>query len=259
MKKLVFTGLLVVVLTAVVILAGCTAPGSGGSISGGTFSLISSNQQEGIVVNGTGKVTAVPDLVNLSLGVESRESTVAQAQTNAAKAMNEITNVLKRNNIAEKDIKTQQFNISPIFEFRQTDSRSIITGYVVSNIINVKIRDIAKAGTVIDQVAAAGGDLTRINNISFSVDDPTKYYTEARQKAMEDAQNKAKQLASLGGVSLGKPNFISENSFVNLPVINFAREAVGAPDLAPAAPPTEISPGETDITLNVQVTYTIVR
>jgi hypothetical protein len=45
-----------------------------------------------------------------------------------------------------------------------------------------------------DAVAAAGGDLTRINNISFEVDSPSKYYSDARQKAMNDAATKAKQL-----------------------------------------------------------------
>ena len=64
--------------------------------------------------------------------------------------------------------------------------------------VTAKIREMDKVGSIIDAVAAAGGDYTRINNIAFSVDDPSPYYTEARQKAMADAKAKAEQLAESG-------------------------------------------------------------
>jgi len=64
----------------------------------------------------------------------------------------------------------------------------IITGYQVTNMVVAKIRDIEKVGTIIDAVVKAGGDLVRIDSIDFSVDDPSVYYEEAREKAMADAK-----------------------------------------------------------------------
>jgi len=100
-------------------------------------------------------------------------------------------------------------------------------------------------------VAEAGGDLTRIDNISFSIDDPSEYRKEARDKAMADAKTKAEQLANLSGVRLGKPTYISESiSYpVYPPPVRVAEAA--------AAPVTPISPGELKISLDIQVAYAI--
>ncbi len=118
--------------------------------------------------------------------------------------------------------------------------------------VTAKIREIDEVGTIIDAVAAAGGDFARINSIDFSVDDPSAYYEEAREEAMADARAKAEQLAELVGAKLGKATYISESSYVPPPIYrqDIYEEAV------PAAT-TSISPGEMEISLTVQVAYTI--
>ena len=125
-------------------------------------------------------------------------------------------------------------------------------GYRVTNVVTAKIRDVDKAGTIIDDVAEAGGDLTRIDNIGFLMDDPSDYYEEAREKAMADANAKAKHLASLAGVILGKPTYISEGTQVISPRVMM--EAAVAME---AAAPTPISPGEMEIPVSLQVVYAI--
>ena len=132
--------------------------------------------------------------------------------------------------------------------------QEIVIGYRVTNMVTAKIRDVGKAGTVIDAVAAAGGDLTRINSIGFTVDDPSTYYEEARQKAVADADAKAKQLADLAGVKLGKPTYISESSYMPGPI--YRQDLVAKAAAAPAVT-TPISPGEMEITMNVQLAYAI--
>jgi uncharacterized protein YggE len=249
MKKFWLMGVILVALVAV-LLVGCSSPNGGGTVTG----LISS-QQEGIVVTGTGKVTVTPDIADVILGVNVREATVADAQAKAAEAMSQIMAVLKQNNIADKDIKTQQFNISPVYSYDSKDNTSVIIGYEVTNTVHAKIRNLTNVGTIIDAAAQAGGDLTRVNSISFSVEDPTKYYSDARELAMNDAKDTAKQLASLGGVTLGKPTYISQSSYYPQTINYYKDSAVGAA----SAPSTPISPGETDITLTVQVTYSIIK
>ena len=198
---------------------------------------------------------AVPDIAELSLGIEARADTVDEAQTQASEAMNNVMEALKDNGVDEKDIQTQRFNIYPVTKWIKDEDKEEIIGYRVTNMVTAKIREVDKVGIIIDSVAKAGGDLTRIQSINFSVDDPEPYYEQARDKALKDAKNKAAQLADLAGVKLGKPTYISEGT-VYVPRVsgNFLEKAGGAP--TPAAPPP-ISPGELKITLNVQVAYEI--
>lgn len=213
---------------------------------------ISSQQNIGIWVTGVGKVAVVPDVALLSLGIEAQATTVAEAQQEAAEAMDAVMNVIDGYGIDEKDIQTQFFSIQPVR--RWDNGKEILIGYRVTNIVTVKVRNIDDAGSIIDAAVAAGGDNTRVNSISFTVDEPEAYYGEAREEAMADAEAKAQQLADLGGVKLGKPNYISEYSgYISPPIIYRDFEV----SEALPTPTTAISPGETEIQLTIQVVYSI--
>lgn len=256
MKRKTLIVLSAVFLTIAFGATGCESFSPPSSASG-TSSLVSGifNQQNtGIWVTGEGKVGVVPDVAILSLGVEAQADSVAEAQRQAATAMTAVVAELDRFGVAEKDIKTQQFSIYPVRRWSEKDGREILIGYRVTNTVTTKVRKIEDTGAIIDAAASAGGDYIRINNISFTVDDPSAYYEEARELAMADAKTKAKQLADSGDIKLGKPTYISE-SRASVPVV---REFYGEAAMpAMAAPPTPISPGETEIRLSVQVVYSI--
>jgi len=221
---------------------------------GGPFGIIYSQQQVGLWVTGEGKTMATTDVVLLSLGIEAEAKTVAQAQRDAVEAMNGVMKALKANGVAEKDIQTQRFSIYPVRKWIEDENREETIGYRVTNIVVAKIRQVDKAGPVIDAVVEAGGDLTRIDSIGFAVDDPTPYYKEARAKAVGDAIAKAKQMAQVADIKLGKLLYISEGTPYVPPVIvrDYAMKAEGA-----APPPTSISPGELEIRVTVQMVYDI--
>jgi uncharacterized protein YggE len=237
MRKYWLAAIGLVLVLAVVSLSGCTT-------------IDSNSQQEGIWVSGEGKATITPDIATLSVGVEAQAVTVAEAQSQAAEAMDRVMTALADSGVAEKDIQTQYFSIEQVTSWDKDTGEETVTGYRVTNMATVKVREIDKAGAIIDAVAAAGGDLTRINSIGFSVDDPSPYYDEARQEAMADARAKAEQLAELSGVELGKLTYISE--WASYPLSSREIYYGGA---APA--PTPISPGELELTLSVQVAYAI--
>ncbi len=248
----------IIVLIAVIAIStaacnvGVSPPSRLPSVSG---SIVFGQQNTGIWVNGEGKVTVTPDVAILSVGIESQETSVAQAQEIAATAMDAVINQLKQRGIAEKDIRTTSFSIIRVTRYDEPKQQEVTIGYRVTNTVSAKIRKIADAGPIIDAAAQAGGDLTRINSISFTVDDPTAFEREVRQKAMADAESKAKQLANLSGIKLGKPIYINESGgFIPLRQEFFA---VPAPAPAFAAAPTPILPGEQEIRLNVQVVYEI--
>ena len=234
---------------AIVGLAGCS-PGNTVPIE--IEGLNINNQQEGIWVSGRGEVTVTPDIATLRLGVEVQAVSVAIAQSQAAVAMNDVMEALTDNGVAEKDIQTQYFSIRQVTKWDRDKEEEIVVGYRVTNKVNAKIREIDKAGTIIDAVAAVGGDFTRIDSIDFSVDDPSAYYEEARAKAMADAKAKAEQLAELVDAKLGKATYISESSQAPPPIY---RQDVYE-EAMPAAT-TPISPGEMEISLTVQVAYAL--
>jgi uncharacterized protein YggE len=233
-------------------IAGLSGCSSGGSTSGQISGLNLNGQQQGIWVSGQGKVTAVPDIVTLTLGVQTQQPRVSEAQAQASTTMDKIMTALTGNGVAKKDIQTQNFNITKLTRYDNKTQQDVVTGYQVTNTVTAKIRDTSKAGVIIDAVAAAGGDLTQINNIDFSIEDPSAFYIEARKLAMADAKAKATQLADLAGVTLGKATYITENSYT--PPI--AAPAPRAMSVAAAAQ-TPINPGETEITSSVQVTFAI--
>ncbi len=239
---LIFAGVAILLLITG-LLAGCQASET---------STVSANQQTGISVSGEGKITVSPDVVNVQLGIQAQATTVADAQAQATKAMNDVMSALTGNGVAQKDIKTQTYSIQQTTKWDNGTQEQVVSGYQINNIVNAKIRDVNNAGTVIDAVTLAGGDLTRVNSIQFSVDDPTIYNNQARDKAMADANDAATQLAKLSGVKLGKPISISENN-VFVPQVM----PVYAKDASAGASSTPISPGELDITMTVQVVYAI--
>ncbi len=215
-------------------------------------------QQVGVWVSGTGAVTVEPDIGVLSFSVETRADTVAPARSEAAAAMEAVIASLKANGIQDRDIQTRQFRIQPITVFREIISGPNrgeripeIVGYLVTNSASAKIRDIGTIGPVIDDAAEAGGDAIRINSISFSLDDPKPLEVQARDLALEDAMEKAQQIAQVTGVSLGDPVFISESG--GSPLVTQTRlDAV-----LEASSGTPISVGETQVTMRVQMVFPI--
>jgi uncharacterized protein YggE len=168
--------------------------------------------------------------------------------------MNGIMQVLKSSGIADKDIKTTQYNIQQQTRWDEKQSTNVVIGYQVSNIVTVKIREISKAGSIIDNAAQAGGNLIRVNGISFMVDDPSPLLKVARDKAIQDAADKAKQMSQVSGIKLGKITYMNEST-PYIPVVQNSYMKLAAADMAPA--PTPISGGELEFQVNVQLVYEI--
>lgn len=254
-RLLLPTSLGLALVLAVAGLCGCNTEGT---TVGKLATIQLSSQQEGIWVSGMGEVTVVPDIATLRLGIVAQEATVAEAKTRASEAMNKVMAALTDSGVAEEDIQTQYFNIRQRTKWNQENDEETVVGYQVTNKVTAKIRDMDKVGSIIDSVVEAGGDLTRIDSIGFSVDDPSAYYEEARGEAMADAKAKAEQLAELAGVTLGKPTYVAEGA--QPPIYkDVYYELAGGGASIPAPAPPSISPGEMKISLTVQVAYSIVQ
>jgi len=233
-----------VAVVALIGVAGCTPVGTTGTVQ--------SVQQEGIWVSGTGEVTADPDVVHIRLGIEAQQETVAHAQSDAAAAMDRVMTALRSGGVADEDVQFQSFSIRQVTRWDRDLEEEIVVGYRVSNDVLIKVREVDRTAALIDDAVVAGGDLIRIDGISFTVDDSTPFHAEARQEAMADAAAKAEELAELAGVRLGNATFISESSMGQPPVPVLVEMAAMSDTVS-----TPISPGEVEIRVTVQVVYEI--
>ena len=203
-----------------------------------------------ISVVGEGRVLVQPDVANVSLGVESTAPTLTQAQDEANTRMQAVVDALLAQGVARDDVRTSRLSVGPVYDPRDA---SQLRGYRAANSVQVKLRDLGRAGAIVDAVTAAGAN--RVDGISFAVDDPTGPKDQARAQALANARAKADQLASLAGVRIVGVKAISESDASSRPMP--AERAAPAALAAPAAAPPPVEPGTQEVRTQVSVTYLV--
>ena len=208
-------------------------------------------ENDGILVTGSATIQTSPDLATLRVGVQSFDKNVEKAVNDNNTKIESIILNLGNKGLTEKDMETDQFNISPQREYRNNNP-PIVVGYNVSNILTVKIRNLESLGEIM-QVAVGSGANT-INGLSFSIEDPNPLRQKARGFAMEDALSRAEILADASGVEVGKPISIQELSYGG-PVVK-SENLAGAEFAMDARIPIQ-TPSEVGIQINLQVRFEI--
>lgn len=174
-----------------------------------------------ISVSGEGEVSAVPDIATFTFTVSEKKIEISTAQDVVSEKVSKILDSLEDLDIDDKDIKTLNYNVYPRYEYvsetivcvtfpcPQPPRRRILTGYEVSETISVKLRDIDKAGDVLNMLGDSG--VTNLNGPNFEIEDIEDLEREARKKAIDQAKKKAKELAKDLGVKLSRVVNFSEN------------------------------------------------
>jgi uncharacterized protein len=208
-----------------------------------------------ISISGTGEVAAAPDMAFVTSGVTSQGATAAEALAANTAAMNELIATLKAAGIEARDIQTSGFSVNPNYVY--SDARDAngyqlppkISGYQVYNTVNVRVRDLATLGAVLDKAVTVGANT--INGVTFSVADPAPLYDEARKLAFADARKKAQLYADVADEKLGDIESISESQGYNQPQPQMMRAVADSA----AAAPVPIESGELTFSIDVQVAW----
>ncbi len=205
-----------------------------------------------ISVSGIGEVKTRPDMATVSTGVVTEAATAKDALAKNNAAMAAVVAALKNAGVAEDDIQTSNFSVSPKYPPYQPNQTTAprIVGYTVSNQVTAAVKDLKKLGAMLDTLVQAGSN--QINGISFDVDEPKPLVDDARKKAVADARAKAELYAAAAGVSLGRVVQISESSAVMPPQPMYRMAA--APAAAESVP---IAAGQQTVTANVSIVYEI--
>ena len=217
------------------------------------ISVLTQTKGEPLVVTDTGKVTVVPDVAKVSLGIEDQSQTLKSAQDAVNRKSKTLVDALKKLGIDEKDIKTTNYSVYPEYNYESTPYR--INGYRVSTSYEVKITDFDLVNEVLTTATESGANI--VGNISFEVNEKTKeeYAQKAREEAVKLAKDKAEGLAKASGITLGRIINVSESEGVDYPrPIAFDKAvtmAAGAPETA------NVTPGETEIQVTISLSYEI--
>lgn len=206
-----------------------------------------------MIVIGEGEASVAPDMAILTLTVMREAETARQALDDNNAAMGAVIAAMREAGVEDRDLQTAGLRISPRYVYPQNgdgEEQPRIVAYQVSNTLSARVRDIDKAGELIDRSVTLG--VNQGGDIVFTSDDPSAVLTQARIRAVEDAMARARTLAEAAGVELGPVVELSEQSFAHRPVPQSARLARMDAATASAAP---VEAGENTYRVQVNVTF----
>lgn len=201
-----------------------------------------------ISVSGDGLVEIKPDMATLQIGVRHQAPTAREALDLMSAGLGPVIARLRDAGIADADIQTGALGLNQIYEYPD-NAPPRVTGIEAYSTVTVRVRDIARVGSVLDGVVDDGAN--SLGGISFGLEDLAAALDEARAQAVADARARAEIYAAAAGVALGDVLSISEAGSYGPPLSGYEMRM----DMAPAAVP--VAPGEVSISASVSVVYEI--
>jgi uncharacterized protein len=205
-----------------------------------------------VIVVGEGSVTVAPDYARIRSGVSTNAKTVKEASDTNSKLMANIIAALADAGIAKKDIQTSEFSIEPVYTSPSPPSGPKLSGYRVSNQVNVTIHQISQVGDILDRLVKAGA--SDAGNVAFLVSDREKALDQAREAAIANARHKAELYAHASGLTLGRVAWITESSDFEPFAAVESRMKLAAP-----AQRVPIESGEDTMTARITVGFDIAQ
>ncbi|MEP7290583.1 MAG: SIMPL domain-containing protein [Chloroflexota bacterium] len=204
-----------------------------------------------ITVTGYGTVTGAPDIATVDVGVDVFKTTVSEAFSEANATLQQIIDALTAIGIAPEDIQTTNLSVYSTTRFN-SESSSDEPGYNVTNTVHVIVRDVTQVEDVIDAAINAGA--STLYGLNFAIQDRSALETRARAAAMQDAAARASEYASLVNAELSDVIVVVETQLGGgVPLANFYGRSG---DTAQSA---VVAPGQTDVQIQVNVTYRLSR
>lgn len=199
-----------------------------------------------VAVGGHGEVSAAPDIAVISVGVEVRKPTAAEALEAHAVAAQALLDAVRSEGVSDRDIRSESVWLNPVYEYDQSGN-SFLAGFQAGQTFSVKVRDVTGAGEVLRAAVDAVGDAGRINGVAFDIGDRAALRHRARAAAFKDARSKAAQYAQLSDRRLGDLVSVNEATSSGGPIpILTSQVADGA---------VPIAPGEIKEEIDVAVVY----
>jgi uncharacterized protein YggE len=206
--------------------------------------------QRTISVTGTGTARLTPDIVLITLGVQTQDPQVAKAVQDNNSRASRVTDALKAAGVAAADIQTSDFSVSSQQKFDTQGNPTGEVTYIVNNTLTLTLRDVSKLGDLLQSALESGANT--VQNVSYSVADPSAALDKARLQAVQDAHDQAEQLAVAAGVQLG--SVFSLNEYSPAPILSYAAASFGKGGGGGSVP---ASPGTLEYQIQLNIVYTV--
>ena len=214
---------------------------------------ISGNYPQQISVSAEGVFTLIPDVAVIKLGVKTEDMKVANVVKENNEKMNSILSEVKSLGVLDKDIQTLSYNLSQQYDYPEKGER-VFRGYLLDQQIQIKVRDFAKIGDVLERATSLGAN--SIGDLQFTIDDPSAARAAALQDAIVKAKIKAARIADSSGLKMKKLINIYED-YSQYPSYSMATDMGGgevmAKSLSSVAP--TVQSGEQEIKVTVTLVY----
>jgi hypothetical protein len=200
--------------------------------------------ERALTVTGRAEVQATPDTVEVQLGVENQASTAREAMERTNRAMQAVTERLRRAEVPERSMRTASLRLEPVYENAPNRPEPRLVGYRATNILTILLKDVARAGPVLDAGLEAGAN--RLLSIQFRLANDLPARLDALKAATAEAQAKARAIAASLDVGLGSVENVMESAAVEY----IPREAMMARAVGGGGVPVQAG----DITVRGEVT-----
>lgn len=210
------------------------------------------NYAREISVDAEGKAYVLPDVAEITLGVNTEAKTSDGAIAENTKKMNAVMTELAKFNIDKKDIQTTGYYLNPKYNWTE-DKGSVQDGYTLDQTVLVKVRDFTKVGEILAATTKAGANV--VSGVNFTNDDLEKAKSEARAIAIEKAKEKAKAIAEQSGLKVGK--MVGYYEYMTSPYDYYGKGGMYMAEgggMSESAAPV-IEPGQKEVALTVTLTY----
>lgn len=240
------------ILVLVIALTGCAvAPAQSGQNSDKIVVELGENISTAnkLTVSATGSIKVMPDVAYITVGVKTQNKDMKKAQQDNKAKMNQLFDAMKKQGLTEDDMRTTNYSAYPMYDYK--NGKNTITGYEVTNMVEITIKDIDSVGEFLDIAADSGANTSY--PIDFSLLDQSEHYNEALKDAVTQAKTKAETIATAGGYQIVGTLEITEGSYGYYPDRKyFAMDDAEAEDAA-----TPITAGELEVTANITVIFEI--
>jgi uncharacterized protein YggE len=211
-------------------------------------------QANTLYVGAEGKFEANPDTAVLQFNISAQEENSRAAYDRAAKAAEQIRQILRSNGIDPKSAEIGFFSLQPVYDYK-TPKRKLV-GYRVDANVTLKLRDFSKTAPILQQLADA--DVSEDQNLSYTLEN----MGDAKAKAVEDAYAKAREsavaLAKVAGRAVGELSYASVDTSENTPIIRPMVARMAKMAATPMAAPTEeFAPQSITVTAHVNALFTL--
>lgn len=203
-------------------------------------------------VTGQGEVTALPDMAQVTLGVEARKPTLAEARGQVSAAVERLLALTRELGIEPKHVDSSQLQVQPDYRWNEKDRQRVLLGYVVSRQVNVELRDLDQLGTLMERAVSAGAN--QVHGARLDSSRRKELEREALTAAVADARQDAETLARAAGARLG-PVYRLEASSDGPPVFHAKAMASASMDAAGEAAAETYEVAEMKFTASVSAQW----